>query len=75
MNTLPADAPPRCRDVVDAHFATSVEGVYCAGDASRGASLIVWALSDGREAAKAIDTYLSKDASALPIRGKDYAFG
>lgn len=60
---------------VDAHFAASVDGVFCAGDASRGASLIVWALSDGREAAKAIDTYLSRDTSALQTKGKDCTFG
>jgi glutamate synthase (NADPH) small chain len=59
---------------VDARFATSVDGVFCAGDASRGASLIVWALSDGREAAKAIDARLS-GASSLPTRGKDSVFG
>jgi glutamate synthase (NADPH/NADH) small chain len=66
---------PRGNVQVDARFATSVDGVFCAGDASRGASLIVWALSDGREAAKAVDTYLTRAASALPTRGKDYAFG
>ena len=66
---------PRGTVQVDAHFATSVEGVYCAGDASRGASLIVWALSDGREAARAVDAYLSGGASALPTRGRDHSFG
>jgi glutamate synthase (NADPH/NADH) small chain len=66
---------PRGTVQVDAHFATSADGVFSAGDASRGASLIVWALSDGREAAKAVDTYLSQEASGLPSRGKDYSFG
>ncbi|QRK09388.1 glutamate synthase subunit beta [Archangium violaceum] len=66
---------PRGNVLVDASFATSVDGVFCAGDASRGASLIVWAISDGREAAKAVDTYLSQEASALPTRGKDCSFG
>jgi glutamate synthase (NADPH/NADH) small chain len=65
---------PRGNVQVDARFATSVDGVFCAGDASRGASLIVWALSDGREAAKAVDAWLS-GASSLPTRGKDSAFG
>lgn len=36
-------------------FATSAEGVYCAGDANRGQSLIVWAIAEGRQAAAAID--------------------
>jgi glutamate synthase (NADPH/NADH) small chain len=41
-------------------FATAADGVYCAGDAMRGASLIVWAIADGRRAARAIDRYLAR---------------
>ena len=37
---------------------SSVEGVFAAGDARRGASLIVWAIREGRDAAHAIDAYL-----------------
>jgi glutamate synthase (NADPH/NADH) small chain len=59
---------------VDKRFRTSVEGVYAAGDASRGASLIVWAISDGREAARAIDVDLSQRPSLLPSRGIDQAW-
>jgi glutamate synthase (NADPH/NADH) small chain len=40
-------------------FATRAEGVFCAGDAMRGASLIVWAIADGRRAARSIDAYLA----------------
>ena len=36
----------------------NVEGIFAAGDIVRGASLVVWAIRDGREAAKAIDKYL-----------------
>jgi glutamate synthase (NADPH/NADH) small chain len=43
---------------VDGSFATTAPGVFCAGDAHRGASLIVWALAEGRDAAAAIDAYL-----------------
>ncbi len=39
-------------------FATSAEGVFAAGDARRGQSLIVWAIAEGRGAARAIDEYL-----------------
>jgi NAD(P)H-dependent glutamate synthase small subunit len=39
-------------------FATNVEGVFVAGDARRGASLIVWAIAEGRQAAREIDRYL-----------------
>ena len=56
-------------------FATSVPGVFAAGDAQRGQSLIVWAISDGREAARHVDAYLRSDQSWLPTRGADCAFG
>lgn len=39
-------------------FATSVEGVFCAGDQQRGQSLVAWAISDGRRAAAACHAYL-----------------
>jgi len=39
-------------------YATNVEGVFAAGDARRGQSLIVWAIHEGREAAKAVDNYV-----------------
>ncbi len=42
----------------DGDFATSVPGVFVAGDAGRGQSLIVWAIAEGRSAAAAVDTYL-----------------
>ncbi|WP_258726937.1 glutamate synthase subunit beta [Cellulomonas sp. NS3] len=40
-------------------FATDVPGVFVAGDAGRGQSLIVWAIAEGRAAAAAVDAYLS----------------
>ena len=42
----------------DADMMTNVEGVFAAGDMSRGQSLVVWALAEGREAARGIDRYL-----------------
>ena len=39
-------------------YETNVRGVFCAGDAKRGASLIVWAIAEGRECAQAVDAYL-----------------
>jgi glutamate synthase (NADPH/NADH) small chain len=44
--------------IVDRQFSTNVKGVYCAGDAHRGASLIVWAIAEGRDTAKAVDAFL-----------------
>lgn len=46
-------------------FATREPGVFVAGDAKRGASLIVWAIAEGRKAAKQADEYLM-DRSFLP---------
>ena len=43
----------------DANFQTNQEGIFVAGDAGRGQSLIVWAIAEGRSAAAAVDTYLS----------------
>ncbi|MCB0948851.1 MAG: glutamate synthase subunit beta, partial [Mycobacterium sp.] len=49
----------------DDAFATSVPGVYVAGDMGRGQSLIVWAIAEGRAAAAGVDRYLM-GRSALP---------
>ena len=46
-----------------ANHMTSVDGVFAAGDIRRGASLIVWAIREGRDAAVAIDHYLAAHAS------------
>jgi glutamate synthase (NADPH/NADH) small chain len=43
----------------DARYATNLEDVYVAGDARRGASLIVWAIAEGRKAAAEINRRLS----------------
>jgi glutamate synthase (NADPH/NADH) small chain len=49
----------------DERWMTSVPGVFTAGDAQRGQSLIVWAIAEGRSAARAVDEYLM-GRSALP---------
>lgn len=46
-------------------YATSIEGVFVAGDAGRGQSLIVWAIAEGRAAASAVDRFLT-GATNLP---------
>jgi glutamate synthase (NADPH/NADH) small chain len=40
-------------------YATSVEGVFVAGDARRGQSLIVWAINEGRQCARAVEGFLA----------------
>jgi glutamate synthase (NADPH/NADH) small chain len=43
---------------VDAEFMTSVPGVFAAGDCQRGQSLVVWAIAEGRKAARNVDQFL-----------------
>jgi glutamate synthase (NADPH/NADH) small chain len=53
----------------DGSYATSVPGVFVAGDMGRGQSLIVWAIAEGRSAAAAVDRYLAGDTllpAAIP---------
>ncbi|MDR1990303.1 MAG: glutamate synthase subunit beta [Acidobacteriaceae bacterium] len=49
----------------DERWMTSVPGVFTAGDAQRGQSLVVWAIAEGRSAARAVDEYLM-GRTALP---------
>lgn len=49
-------------------FTTSIDGVFAAGDCRRGQSLVVWAINEGRGAARAIDKYLM-GTSMLPAPG------
>ena len=50
----------------DANKMTSVPGIFAAGDCSRGQSLVVWAIHEGRRAARGVDTYLMYGESVLP---------
>ena len=65
---------PRGNIAVDERYATNVPGVYAAGDAHRGASLIVWAIAEGRELARHVDEMLRAGPSRLPARGQDLPF-
>ncbi len=57
-------------------YQTSTPGVFVAGDAGRGQSLIVWAIAEGRAAAAAVDTYLMGTTSLpSPVRPTDVAIG
>jgi glutamate synthase (NADPH/NADH) small chain len=51
-------------------YTTSVDGVFAAGDARRGQSLIVWAINEGRQCARMVDRYLAQrraqDGATLP---------
>ncbi len=39
-------------------YKTSIDGVFAAGDMRRGQSLVVWAIREGRQCARAVDEYL-----------------
>jgi glutamate synthase (NADPH) small chain len=52
----------------EASYMTSVRGVFAAGDMRRGQSLVVWAISEGREAARGVDHFLMGETS-LPTKG------
>lgn len=53
------------------HYMTSQEGVFAAGDMRRGQSLVVWAISEGREAARAVDIWLMGSSA---LEAKDESF-
>jgi glutamate synthase (NADPH/NADH) small chain len=58
----------------DGMYATSEAGVFVAGDAGRGQSLIVWAIAEGRAAASAVDRYLEGETQLpFPVRPTDRA--
>jgi len=52
------------------NYATNVAGVFTAGDMRRGQSLIVWAISEGRQAAHHVDAYLM-GSSQLPLKDEE----
>jgi glutamate synthase (NADPH/NADH) small chain len=58
LEELGVDLDARGNIVADADFQTSVPGVFAAGDARRGQSLIVWAIAEGRQAARGCDRVL-----------------
>ena len=58
LSDLGLEMDPRGNVGRDADMMTNVAGVFAAGDMSRGQSLVVWALAEGRDAARGIDRYL-----------------
>jgi glutamate synthase (NADPH/NADH) small chain len=66
VDQLGVDIDARGNIARDSEFATNVAGVFTAGDAGRGQSLIVWAIAEGRSAAACVDRYLM-GTTALPL--------
>jgi glutamate synthase (NADPH/NADH) small chain len=63
VDQLGVDIDERGNIVRDNNYMSSVDGVFVAGDAGRGQSLIVWAIAEGRSAAAGVDAYLSGSTS------------
>jgi glutamate synthase (NADPH/NADH) small chain len=58
IQQLGLELDPRGNVKVDESYMTSVPGVFAAGDMRRGQSLVVWAISEGRQAARGVDLFL-----------------
>ncbi|MDB9882791.1 FAD-dependent oxidoreductase, partial [Bacteroidia bacterium] len=57
-------------NVLTNNYETSIRKVFAAGDIKRGQSLVVWAISEGREAARKIDEFLMGNSSKLEAKEK-----
>jgi len=67
LDSLGVDYDARGNVKADQHYMTSVPGVFAGGDVRRGASLIVWAIAEGRKMAASVDQYLNvAKAQAVP---------
>ena len=66
VEQLEVERDGRSNIVRDRSYMTSVPGVFVAGDAGRGQSLIVWAIAEGRAAAHGVDAWLTGQRSQLP---------
>jgi len=66
VEQLGVDLDERGAIARDETYASSVPGVFVAGDAGRGQSLIVWAIAEGRACAAAVDRWLT-GSTVLPV--------
>ncbi len=65
LDNLGVEYDARGNVAVDQNFMTNKAGIFAAGDTKRGASLIVWAIAEGRKAAAGIDAYLKAGHSVF----------
>ena len=66
LTDLGVDLDARGNVQTDANKMTSIPGIFAGGDMSRGQSLVVWAIAEGREVARGVDAYLTGQTSSLP---------
>ncbi|TJZ97301.1 glutamate synthase subunit beta [Dermacoccus nishinomiyaensis] len=72
LEQLGVDTDERSNVQRDANYMSSVPGVFVAGDCGRGQSLIVWAIAEGRSAARGVDMWLMGDSTLpAPIKPTD----
>jgi glutamate synthase (NADPH) small chain len=64
LDSLGVNYDARGNVAVDGNFMTNLDGVFAGGDTKRGASLIVWAIAEGRKMAAGIDKYLQAGKTA-----------
>lgn len=73
---LPVELDGRANIGRDGYYMTSRSGVFAAGDAGRGQSLIVWAIAEGRSCAAAVDKFLMGETFLpAPVSPSDSAIG
>jgi glutamate synthase (NADPH) small chain len=65
LDELGVEKDPRGNVKAVSPYTTSVDGVFAAGDARRGQSLIVWAINEGRQCARMVDRYLQRRRAQL----------
>jgi glutamate synthase (NADPH/NADH) small chain len=58
LDSLGVKLDARSNVETDANYMTSIPGVFAAGDMRRGQSLVVWAIAEGRKAARGVDNFL-----------------
>ncbi len=74
IEQLGIELDPRGNVKCNAEYMTSVDGVFAAGDIRRGQSLVVWAIHEGREAARCVDKYLMGVSHLPSVAAGDYAW-
>ncbi|MCX6637917.1 MAG: glutamate synthase subunit beta, partial [Acidobacteria bacterium] len=63
IEQLGVELDARGNVMTDDHYATTAPGIFAAGDMRRGQSLVVWAIAEGRQAARAVDAFLMGESS------------
>jgi glutamate synthase (NADPH/NADH) small chain len=74
IEQLGLELDPRGNVKCNEQYMSSVEGVFAAGDMRRGQSLVVWAIHEGREAARAVDKFLMGVTHLPSVNAGDFAW-